>query len=906
MKQLLTLVILITLGISIAFAQYQDRHWVFGRVNSPANTTNINFDFYPDGSSLYNIAEAPPGMNPGPNNISSTNGFEGWGVVTTPETGELLFYTDGEAVFDANHQDITPSGGLGANASSSQAVAIAVNPVCPFNQYYIFSNPTGVFNGGSASGPVTYRLYTVGGGFSAVTPLPGVNGDQRVGEGMLVIPSKTDPFTYWLIVRLLDPTPNGSNYVVYRIDENGISHNATFNFGPPVTNNPYSPIMNITHVDNGSADDVIVGFSVSGVPNRVFTNTFNTTTGSFGGQANTVATFSSGTLYDLEFSPGGNFIYYASYFPSALYQAPINGGTAVQMYNFGNLRAGGLKRAPDGYIYHIYDAGESNATGQVRIGRLVQPETAYNGSNFNELYEADFNSSVSMVYENVLAFNFPEFAGVPTWSAELRVEGTNPICPGNPTIISATINSLGQNIEGYSWTLNGRLLTSTESSMLEVDQPGDYQVSVSVARGCSIVSNQITIESSAAPQIDTVTTTNTRCGDASGAIVIEANGGAGQLTYSLDDIAFSTENTFTDLPAGVYPITVQDERGCTVSQNVEILQTEAGPSITALNVTKASCTNNDGRISITVGGNGEALQYSLNGGDLQMGNTFAGLASGAYTISVLDENGCRTATTVEVLQADNGPKIGAATSEPAGCLGDNGSISVEANGVNGDLLYSIDGLNFQAKGEFSNLPSGSYNVTVRDGRGCTISRSIEVEEAVDLPVIETITITHSGCREDDGLVEVQVRGGAGALSYSLDGFNFQPESTFVNLGAGMYTFFVQDELGCTVESTFSLLKGRCPVYVPNAFSPNNDGVNDRFQIFSNDESVALIQSYLIFDRWGELIYESRDFFPTDVSLFWDGAFRGRPVSVGVYTYLIEVEYEDGVIELLKGDVLLLR
>lgn len=892
--------------MSVAFGQYHDRYWVFGRVNAPTNMTNINFDFYPDGSSLYNTAEAPPGMGPAPDNISNTNGFEGWGVVTKPETGELLFYTDGEDVFDANHQDITPSGGLGANASSSQAVAIAVNPVCPFNQYYIFSNPTGVFNGGSASGPVTYRLYTVGGGFSAITPLPGANGGQSVGEGMAVISSKTDPFTSWLIVRLLDPTPTGSNYVVYRIDENGISHNATFNFGPPVTNNPYSPIMNIAYVDNGSADDVIVGFSVSGSPNRVFTNTFNTTTGSFYGAANTVATFSSGTLYDLEFSPGGNFIYYASYFPSALYQVSIDGGTAVQMRNFGNLRAGGLKRAPDGYIYHIYDAGESNAAGQVRIGRLVQPETAYNGSNFNELYEADFNSSVSMVYENVLAFNFPEFAGVPTWSAELRVEGTNSICPGNLTIISATINSLGQNIESYSWTFNGGFLTSTESPLLEVDQPGEYQVAVSVAGGCSIVSNQIMIEALNPPQIENIIITNTLCKDATGTIVIEASGGSGALIYSLDGMAFSTENAYEDLPAGIYPVTVQDEQGCTVNQNVEILETEAGPAITRIDITEASCQDRDGSLTIEIEDNTGVLQYSLDGNNFQRENTFSDLASGAYTISVLHENGCIATANVEVPQIDDGPQFEAIMSEPAGCRGDDGSIRVEASGVHGNFLYSIDDLNFQVNNQFFNLAAGSYSVTIQDGIGCEINQTIEVEAAIDFPSIETVVITQPNCKLNDGSLEVKAIGGTGMLSYSLDGFNFQLGNTFVNLGAGMYTLFVQDERGCAIDSTFSLRESRCPVYVPNVFSPNNDGVNDRFQVFSGGAHGVFIQRYLILDRWGELIYEATNFHPSDLNRFWDGTFRGQMMNAAVYTYLIEVEYADGTTDILKGDVLLLR
>lgn len=904
MKKPLLLTLFSTLFLSVLVGQYQDRYWVMGRTFSAS--TNVSFNFYTNGLALYDVTGAPPQMNPTPNNISSSNGFEGWGVVTNPETGELFFYTDGEEVFDANHLDITPSGGLGANPSSSQAVAIAVNPVCPFNQYYIFSNPAGVINSNGSTGPATYRLYTVGSGFSEITALPGPDGNENVGEGMLIIPSKTDPFTSWLIIRLLSPTSSGSNYVVYQIDGSGISHSGTFNFGPPVTDNPYSPIMNISYVDDGSTEDVIVGFTVSGQPNRVFTNRFNTTTGSFYDDVNQLASFSSGTLYDLEFSPGGNYVYYASYAPSVLYQIPINGGIAVQMRNFGNLRGGGLKRAPDGFIYHIYRAGNNNSGTQVRIGRLIEPETGYDGSNFNDLYEADFNSSVSMIYDNVFCYNFPEFAGAPTWSVDLNLTGDNPICPGNQTSLAASINSLGQNINDYSWALNGSFLTTTETSALDVDQPGTYQVTVNLENGCAIASNLITIEeSSNPPQIDNIITNETPCGDAAGTISIEASAGTGTLSYSIDGSNFSTATTYQDLPAGTYLVVVQDELGCTSSQTVEIMQTEAGPSIDFLAFTEASCLDGDGTLSISASGVG-SLQYSLDGTTFQNEDTFSELLAGTYTVYVEDQNECLTTATVEVPQIDNGPQIEDITTSPASCLDNDGSLSILASGENGSLTYTLDGLGSQVSNQFPGLAAGNYTVTVQDGVGCEASQEIEVEADVTLPLIQAITFNRPSCNMNNGLINIEASSTAGALSYSVNGFLFQDSNTFTNLGANEYLIQIQDELGCTVDTTLTLLERNCPVFIPNVFSPNNDGVNDRFQLFSNGEPGTVIQRYLIFDRWGELIFEASDFDPAEQDKFWNGTFRGQTMAVGVYTYVIEVGYADGVVDLLKGDVLLLR
>ena len=89
------------------------------------------------------------------------------------------------------------------------------------------------------------------------------------------------------------------------------------------------------------------------------------------------------------------------------------------------------------------------------------------------------------------------------------------------------------------------------------------------------------------------------------------------------------------------------------------------------------------------------------------------------------------------------------------------------------------------------------------------------------------------------------------------------------------------------------------VFIPNAFSPNGDGFNDRFEVFPSDAEVVL-ESMQVFDRWGALVYESRT---SDAG--WDGTFNGQEMQSGVYVYLIVVRKSTGL-EQLSGDVLLLR
>ncbi|MEM6768950.1 MAG: gliding motility-associated C-terminal domain-containing protein [Bacteroidota bacterium] len=902
---ILLIVICYLSGLSLN-GQYEDRFWIMGRTNSPTNTTNATFDFYPDGANLY-TTPAPPAFSPGPINISRDNGFEGWGVVTDPQTGRLLFYSDGRDVFDANHQNITPPGGLGANPSSSQAVAIAINPICPFNQYYIFSNPTGVAPNDTRTGPVTYRLYTVGEGFSAVTALPGPAGDQPVGEGMIVVPSTTDPYTSWLIVRALEPVGESSDYLVYQVDPSGISFGGKYNFGPPI---PPSPIVNMAYVQTGSGEEVIVGFSASRSPtnNHVFTNTFNTATGTFGPSANLLASFPGGILYDLEFSPEGQFVYYATYFPSALYQVPIAGGASQLMRNFGNLRAGGLKRGPEGHVYHVYDAGSINNTGRVRIGKLVSPETPFNGTNFNELYAADFNSSVNLIFSNTFAYNFPEFVSTPVWSAAINANFESPFCPGDEAILSLTVNSLGQNIESYAWWLNDTLLTETAVGELAITTPGTYRAIVNLASGCTISSESIMIGDPASiPTIDEVTMTPSSCNEASGSISITASGNGSPLLYSLDGGAFTTNAIFTELPVGTFQVSVSYADGCPVTAVVEVTGEAFNLEIDTVEIQPETCLGQDGSVEVRVRENVGQVEYALNGGPFQTGNQFLSLSSGDYEVTVRDETTCSVSTLIVVPQQNDGPVINEIQTSPVSCLGGGGSLTVIAESPNdGDLQYALDDSLFTADGVFTTLSAGGYELRVTDGIGCQTAVSVEIEVANDFPQVQQLNLVDPLCDLGNGSVEVVAESENGGLTYSLNGANFVGDNTFLGLLPQLYNLTVQDALGCSLDTTFVLVEGVCPVFVPNAFSPNADGINDQLEILSRPDQGTTVEVYRIYDRWGELVYEAEQFSLADQDQYWDGTFRGEMATQGVYVCVFTLRHPDGTSDTLAKEILLIR
>ena len=94
------------------------------------------------------------------------------------------------------------------------------------------------------------------------------------------------------------------------------------------------------------------------------------------------------------------------------------------------------------------------------------------------------------------------------------------------------------------------------------------------------------------------------------------------------------------------------------------------------------------------------------------------------------------------------------------------------------------------------------------------------------------------------------------------------------------------------------------LYIPNAFSPNGDGVNDRFVLFSDDQSRIL--SLRIFDRWGAMVYEAFEIAPGETASAWDGIFRGRNAPAGTYLYVVEVEGPTGKRTMRSGELHLFK
>ncbi|MEL6987807.1 MAG: gliding motility-associated C-terminal domain-containing protein, partial [Bacteroidota bacterium] len=121
-----------------------------------------------------------------------------------------------------------------------------------------------------------------------------------------------------------------------------------------------------------------------------------------------------------------------------------------------------------------------------------------------------------------------------------------------------------------------------------------------------------------------------------------------------------------------------------------------------------------------------------------------------------------------------------------------------------------------------------------------------------------------------------------------------------------YEILVIDVNGCIATDAITIVVERnVKVFVPNIFSPNGDGANDIFTI-ETDETVIEILEMQVFDRWGEQMFVASNFVPNDRTTGWEGTFRNEPAPAGVYVYYFRLLLDNGVEELISGDITLIR
>jgi gliding motility-associated-like protein len=130
--------------------------------------------------------------------------------------------------------------------------------------------------------------------------------------------------------------------------------------------------------------------------------------------------------------------------------------------------------------------------------------------------------------------------------------------------------------------------------------------------------------------------------------------------------------------------------------------------------------------------------------------------------------------------------------------------------------------------------------------------------------------------------------------------------TFEVKGSGTYSVYAENECGNAQDDITVFMQNCYEIYVPTAFSPNNDGQNETLQVFPT-ANIKKILRFDIYDRWGNMVYNATNFMQDEAQKFaWDGRFKGKPLQPNVFVYMLEYETTDGHKLVQKGDVTLVK
>ncbi|MEO8768658.1 MAG: T9SS type B sorting domain-containing protein [Ferruginibacter sp.] len=444
-------------------------------------------------------------------------------------------------------------------------------------------------------------------------------------------------------------------------------------------------------------------------------------------------------------------------------------------------------------------------------------------------------------------------------------EGCDSVANLNLTInlqtMSTTLVSTCENQLPYSW--NGENFITS----------GNHVVTIINSAGCdSVATLQLTIN-----PLPTSTTNAITC--------------SGQLPFTWNGQPYST--------AGVHVVTLVSSAGCDsiATLNLSINPTPAAPTITSPVVYCQQEITTALEASITTNG-GHLLWYTSSSGGTGSPNTpfpsSANAGTTNYYVSQVDGlcEGPRALITVTVnSKPDLGPdkpfKI---------CFGQSANISTLYNTVGLNANWSYDQ---QPVADSSNVTlAGTYQLLVQNNFGCLDTALVNL--GINPPVV-----ANAG---NDGDAEYNIPyqlSGSGGGNYQWSPSGVLNNAFIANPSATLsenttFILMVSDDLGCFDLDTVKIRVLRGPTfYVPSAFTPNSDGLNDIFK--PTPIGIASLEYFRVYNRYGELVYETHD-----IGKGWDGTYKGIRQNMGNYVWSLKGTDRLGNLKVLKGNVVLIR
>ncbi len=470
------------------------------------------------------------------------------------------------------------------------------------------------------------------------------------------------------------------------------------------------------------------------------------------------------------------------------------------------------------------------------------------------------------------------------------ISGTSVLCNGGSTG-SATLTVSGGTTP-YQFLWNGGTTTQNRTNL----SAGSYSVTVTDNKGCT---KTATVSITQPTAINPITTShNAHCNENNGLVTISTTGGVSSYQYLWNNTI--QNDTISGLSPGIYSCTITDANNCTKIISDTIFET---PILTVdqVNNSPETCSQMNGSIEILVSEGSTPYQYTWSSGTSNT-NINDNLSAGIYSVTVTDQDGC--SITSEMTIQNLNIQLSVLSTTPSTCGDNNGTVTIEVVSDFPDYTFDWGPIIHFNNNSATQLAGGDYSVIVNTGN-CIATLDFTIDEIpgpdacfeIEYPYGNgiNIPITFKNCTENSE-----------NWTWSFGDFGTSnsenPTHKYSSEGEFIVTLVASNEFGCkdSVSKIITII-GDTDIFIPNSFSPNEDGVNDIFMPVMREVN-SKGYSLKIFNRWGEVI-----FVTFNIEQGWDGKINGVPVEMGsAFSYIIYYENLNGRKMMKKGSVTVIK
>lgn len=462
----------------------------------------------------------------------------------------------------------------------------------------------------------------------------------------------------------------------------------------------------------------------------------------------------------------------------------------------------------------------------------------------------------------------------------------------------------------YQWFKNGLTITGATSANYTATSAGTYTVNITLNGCTNSASNSAIITQGVAPSGVISPASAVICSGGTTPLTITTASGSNSYQWFRNGnlINGATGTVYNATQTGTYSVIIFNG-SCNGSATNTVSVTDAAAINFTATPTNPSCASPTGSIAVTgvSGGGSSNYLYSKNNGvNFQSSTSFANLTAGTYQVVVKDTAGCISSAKTITVQSFTSTLSASANISNTTCGLSNGVVVVNATGGTSPYTYKLDNGSFQAANAFNGISAGNHNVTVKDAPGCTFTVAFSITQGSVNPNL--LVTPPSVCPGFTTSLEAKsVTAGSDTLltyTYWKDTAATSPLPNATAVIAGTYYIKASNNNGCvTIKPVTVTTRQDClsdgKVFVPTAFTPNNNGKNDLLRPILY--AIAELHYFKIYNRWGQLVFETNT-----IGKGWDGIFKGSAQPSETYSWILECVDKNGDLIKQSGKSLLIR